>query len=226
MKICHLTSVHPYNDARIFHKECVSLANAGFDVTLIAPVDTSITEQGVTVLPAGSWKNRFSRLFVTIPRLLFQALKQRARIYQIHDPELLPIAPILRLSGAAVVYDIHEDYVTSIPQKSYIPKTLGKPLAHLVGNLESFLSLWCQKVIAEKFPHTSRSVSIADINVEDNFLTLKIIDDQIAKAGTGIELLAIEVTEKPMINMLWLGTILMITGLFISLIYRTRISRL
>jgi cytochrome c-type biogenesis protein CcmF len=83
-----------------------------------------------------------------------------------------------------------------------------------------------QKVNAEKFPHTSRSVSIADINVEDNTLTLKITDDQIAKAGTGIELLAVEVTEKPLINMLWLGTILMIVGLFISFIYRTRISRL
>ena len=83
-----------------------------------------------------------------------------------------------------------------------------------------------QKVIAEKFPHSSRSVSIVDINVEDNFLTLKITDDQIAIAGAGIELLAVEVTEKPLINMLWLGTILMITGLLISLIYRTRISRL
>ena len=38
--------------------------------------------------------------------------------------------------------------------------------------------------------------------------------------------LAVEITEKPLINMLWLGTILMITGLIIALIYRTRISRL
>lgn len=164
MKICHLTSVHPYNDARIFHKECISLANAGFDVTLIAPVDNRLFEQGVTVLPAGSWNNRYSRLLVTVPRLLFHALRKRARIYHIHDPELLTIAPLLRLSGAAVVYDIHEDYVTSIPQKSYIPKALGKPLAQLVGNLESFFSLWCQKVIAEKYYRERFPVATAVLN--------------------------------------------------------------
>ncbi|WP_455600344.1 hypothetical protein, partial [Cloacibacillus sp.] len=35
MKICHMTSVHKRYDVRILQKECVSLANAGYDVTLI-----------------------------------------------------------------------------------------------------------------------------------------------------------------------------------------------
>jgi cytochrome c-type biogenesis protein CcmF len=83
-----------------------------------------------------------------------------------------------------------------------------------------------QKIIAEPFPHSSRSVSIADINVEDDTLTLNITNDSVIQAAAGMELLAIEVTEKPLINILWLGTVLMIVGLAISLIYRTRISRL
>jgi len=35
-KICHITSVHPIEDVRIYTKECSSLAANGFDVTLIA----------------------------------------------------------------------------------------------------------------------------------------------------------------------------------------------
>lgn len=33
--ICHLTSVHPRNDSRIFHKMCKSLASMDVKVTLV-----------------------------------------------------------------------------------------------------------------------------------------------------------------------------------------------
>ena len=34
MKVCHVTCAHPRYDARIFEKECVTLANDGYEVCL------------------------------------------------------------------------------------------------------------------------------------------------------------------------------------------------
>ena len=31
-KVCHMTSGHRSDDVRVFYKECVSLAKAGYDV--------------------------------------------------------------------------------------------------------------------------------------------------------------------------------------------------
>ena len=37
LRVCVLTSVHSPFDQRVFYKEAVSLAEAGYDVTLIGP---------------------------------------------------------------------------------------------------------------------------------------------------------------------------------------------
>ena len=34
-KVCHFSSAHAPNDTRIFHKQCASLAKAGYEVTFV-----------------------------------------------------------------------------------------------------------------------------------------------------------------------------------------------
>lgn len=151
IKVAHLTSVHPYNDPRIFFKECSSLAKNGYEVFLVAPVDGDFEENGVQVRGVGKPKNRLWRLIITVHKVFFKALKTRAKIVHLHDPELLYLVPFFFFLGKKIIYDIHEDYVTSIRLKSYLPKPLRWFLALTFRLFERRMSLLCHLVVAEKY---------------------------------------------------------------------------
>ena len=44
-RIVHLSTVHSPHDPRIYHKQCRTLAKAGFDVTPIIPMTAAIYPQ-------------------------------------------------------------------------------------------------------------------------------------------------------------------------------------
>ena len=103
IKICHLTSVHPRFDVRIFQKECKSLAMAGYDVVLIAPGEIPENIDGVHIVPFPKIKSRFVRFIFSWMVMYKKALQQKARLYHFHDPELIPCGLMLRLTGKKVV---------------------------------------------------------------------------------------------------------------------------
>src|SRR5699024_10901169 len=115
-RVVHITTVHHPYDPRIFHKECLSLHNHGYDVTLIAQVDSSaeIPEQPIKHMPVKKYKNRLSRMIFGPLNVFKKAKKLQADVYHFHDPELLPMGWLLKKKNNVVIYDIHEDYVTSI----------------------------------------------------------------------------------------------------------------
>jgi glycosyltransferase involved in cell wall biosynthesis len=137
-KVCVLTSAHPVFDVRIFHKECKSLARAGYDVTLIAPAKQGGNYEGITVKTLPVWENRIAR-FTRGPLSVYRsALEIDADIYHFHDPELIPVGLLLRLRGKKVIYDIHEDLPRTISYKPYIPR----PLCGLTGQAVEFIEDW------------------------------------------------------------------------------------
>ncbi len=133
MRITHLTVVHPTFDSRIFHKECVSLVRAGFEVSLVAVADRSGVFDGVRVIALDQPRSRWSRLLRTGPQLLRKALAERADVYHFHDPELLWVGLALRLTGRKVVYDVHEDVPRTLETKAYIPAVLRPILVRVLG---------------------------------------------------------------------------------------------
>ena len=141
IRVCHITTVHPARDIRIFYKECKSLAKAGFDVKLIVVNGENFTEDGVEVIGVPcQYSGRLQRFFKA-PRAIFKkALELNADIYHFHDPEFLPYARKIQKKGKKVIYDVHEDLPRQILSKYYIPKFIRKSIAFVVELYENSVS--------------------------------------------------------------------------------------
>lgn len=137
VRVAHLTAVHPRDDVRIFAKECRALAAAGYDVHLVAPGTEDETVMGVHVHAARrAGGGRLARMTGTVAAVYRIARGLRAAVYHVHDPELLPVALLLRARGARVIYDSHEHLPQQVLTKPWIPAPVRRPLAAAVNVFE------------------------------------------------------------------------------------------
>ncbi len=131
-----LTSVHPALDTRVFHKQARTLAAAGYRVTLVAQYGEDCRVDGVRIRALPQAASRLQRPLLWW-RVLIEALRLRADVYHIHDPELLPLALVLQaLTGKPVIYDVHEYYGDEIRTREWIPRPLRGPAAWLMDRIE------------------------------------------------------------------------------------------
>ncbi|MFD1416317.1 glycosyltransferase [Oceanobacillus jeddahense] len=152
-RVVHLTTVHHPHDPRIYHKECKSLKKAGFDVYLIAKeTEAGVDkESGIKHIPIKDYTSRWERMTKGAWTLYKQAKKLDADVYHFHDPELLPVAWLLKNNRNHVIYDIHEDYITSMLQKEYLPKPVRKFAAKIYKKMEQFFTKKMELILAEKY---------------------------------------------------------------------------
>ena len=135
-KVCHITSAHGPEDVRIFHKECVSLAKAGYETYLVQR-GKSYEKNGVHIVGFGEVTGgRLKRMTQIAWRAYQTALSVDADIYHFHDPELLPYGLKLKKKGKKVIFDSHECYVEQIRTKPYLLPWAAALVARLYGAYE------------------------------------------------------------------------------------------
>ena len=162
-KVCHLSSAHAPNDTRIFHKQCASLAKAGYQVSFVVKAKDAqsvgcTTQKGVQVIqvPVDS-SSRLKRMLFGAKAVYQKALEVDADIYEFHDPELLPYGLKLAKKGKKVIFDSHEDYPTQIMEKEWIPTLLRRIISSAYRAYETHV---VKQLDAVLFPCTKNGINI------------------------------------------------------------------
>lgn len=147
-RVAHVSTVHRPDDPRILLKECRTLADAGYAVTLVARGEAPAAAGAVAFHSLGAVRGRAARMLVMPWRVLRAAWRLRADLYHLHDPELLPVGVVLKLVGARVVYDAHEDLPRQVAYKPYLPPWSRRAVGALAGLVERLATRTFDAVVA------------------------------------------------------------------------------
>jgi glycosyltransferase involved in cell wall biosynthesis len=163
-RVRHLTSVHAVEDNRILYRECKGLAEAGYDIALIAGQPAREPVAGVPVIGVGRGRHRVGRATRVVWRVFRAARREHARICHLHDPELLWAGLLLKLLGHRVVYDVHEDVPKQIMNKFWIPWWAKRVLSGGTALMERLAAATFDGIvaatpfIADRFPRDKTAV--------------------------------------------------------------------
>lgn len=156
-KICIMTTVHFYNDNRVYYKEVLSLKKLGYDVTYITTEVTGEIDPEIHVVEFGKDNNTLKRIFSFV-RAFNVARKQDVEIVHFQDPELIPTGLLLKwFTNKKVIYDVHEDYPSQMLTKFYIKPIFRKSLKKVMQIFE-----W---IASKTFDH----IIVADDSVYKHF---------------------------------------------------------
>jgi glycosyltransferase involved in cell wall biosynthesis len=166
MKICFLSSLHPPRDKRVFDKEAVSLAAAGFDVTHLAPgPKATIVENGVRIVTRPAFRGILGRI-CNGPRLWLHAFRLRADCYHCNEVDSWIVGVLLKLVlGSRVVFDVHEAYPEEFAESRF-PKALRPLITASIRLLFRVLLRVTDRVVLAKesvardFPDASKRVLV------------------------------------------------------------------
>lgn len=150
IRFCHFSVVQTRLKSRAFHMECMPLAANGMEIRYVSPAAVEDRDR-IHFVRAARRGNPLLRLLPDL-LLLRRLLMQRASVYHFQEPELLPLAFVLKLIfRKRVVYDAYEDFPSMMGQKTRIPRLLQPVAAAIVAAVERMAARTLDGIITADF---------------------------------------------------------------------------
>lgn len=135
--VCILTSAHPIDDTRIFHKEAVTLEENGYDVSIVAHHSQDGTWNNIEIISVEQASSHLDRL-VDLPKIYKITRDLDTDFYHFHDPGLLPVGAALAVrTDAKIIYDCHEQYDISFQDYDFPPDVFNPFFEHIFPHVQS-----------------------------------------------------------------------------------------
>jgi len=167
--IAMLTSAHAATDDRIFYREAKTLIDAGYSVCVVGRHPQSEVVDGIAIRALPSTECRLQRMLLGTT-VLKVAKQLRARLYIVHDPELIAVALILRTLGKEVLYDAHENLPAQILQKDWLPRVLRWALVPIAACIE-YVAAWLLSGVIAAVPAIQKRFPSSRTELVRNFPT-------------------------------------------------------
>jgi len=149
-----LSCVHRWNDTRILVKQAASLAEHGREVILVGIGDRPAPFEHLGVRVIQLPRRRRPLRWITWLSILQIVRQQQPSVVHVHDPELIPLALLLKLAGRRAICDIHENVAEQVLEKEWLPVIVRRPLGLVL------------KVVLRWLPRAADAVILA----EDSYL--------------------------------------------------------
>lgn len=172
-RVCILTTAHDADDDRIFHKQALTLAHAGYDVSMVAAWEPGMDSGPVHAVPLSLPQGKLVRVLWGGWQAFRVGLKAKGDVYHFHDPDLLPVGVALKLVGRRVVYDAHEDYSLKIRSRA-LPWPLAWLASRLVRTFEAGCAMFFDRIITAD-SHVAGLFPAAKTTVIANYPPLRFV---------------------------------------------------